>query len=83
MKNDVLDFQESRQGIYTAYHTINGKTSWKSDVNAIWYVQAFNDWAIGNIEDIGTTIREITSHGDHGDKGPFEVPNDKWMGCHH
>ena len=43
-----------RQGIYQISDPINGKQSWTSGSNAIWYEQG--DWVIGDLEDIGTNI---------------------------
>ena len=54
MKNDALSNQGFKQGIYQISQPINGKQSWTSGGNAIWYEQG--DWVIGDLEDIGTNI---------------------------
>ena len=76
--NDVLASKGSLQGIYGVYQTTNGRTSWKSGSNAIWFAPDGNDWFIGDLEDIGTETRQIKSNGDQGDRSPSDVPNDEW-----
>ena len=78
LKNDVLANQGSLQGIYGVYQTTNGRTSWKSGSKAIWFVPDWNDWAIGELKNIGTETLEIKSNGDQGDRSPSDVPNDEW-----
>ena len=78
LKNDVLASKGSLQGIYGVYQTSNGRTSWKSASKAIWYIPDYDDWSIGELEDIGTKTREIRSNGDQGDRSPSDVPNDEW-----
>ena len=78
LKNDVLASKGSLQGIYGVYQTTNGRTSWKSASKAIWYIPDYDDWAIGDLEDIGTKTREIKSNGDQSNRSPSEVPNNKW-----
>ena len=72
------DGQDKFQGIYGVFQTLNGRPSWKSASKAIWYIQEFNDWAIGELNDIGTWTRDIASFGDQGDKSPFQIPNTRW-----
>ena len=67
LKNDVLASQGSLQGIYGVYQTSNGRTSWKSASKAIWYNPDYEDWAIGELEHIGTKIEELYSFGAQGD----------------
>ena len=78
LKNDVLASKGSLQGIYGVYQTTNGRTSWKSGSNTIWYIPDYDDWAIGDLEDIGTETHEIYSYGDQGDRSPSDVPNEEW-----
>ena len=78
LKNDVLASKGSLQGIYGVYQTINGRTSWKSGSNSIWYIPDYDDWLIGDLEGIGTKTREIKSNGDQGDRSPSDVPNNEW-----
>ena len=78
LKNDGLSRYGSLQGIYGVYQTTNGRTSWKSASKAIWFVPRWYDWAIGELEDIGTKNEEIRTFGDFRDKSPSDVPNNEW-----
>ena len=78
MANEALVHQSDRQGIYQLSQEINGKPSWKSGTQAIWYYPEYKDWAIGSLSDIGTSIRGITSIGDGEYDCPQQVPKDKW-----
>ena len=78
LKNDVLASKGSLQGIYGVYQTTNGRTSWKSASKAIWFAPDWNDWAIGELKNIGTKNEEIKSNGDQGDRSPSDVPNNEW-----
>ena len=64
MKNNVLYHQGNWQGIYQISDPINGKQSWISGSNAIWYWQG--DWLIGSLEDIGTMVGSMSLFDDHG-----------------
>ena len=78
LKNDVLASKGSLQGIYALKQIINGKTSWKSASKAIWYDDVEQNWHIGNLENIGTSTREIFSNGDQSGKSPSDVPLNNW-----
>ena len=79
MANDALAEQSIRQGTYQLSEEINGKPSWKSATQAIWYYPDFKDWAIGSLSDIGTNFRGITSVDYNVENDcPQEVPKDKW-----
>ena len=78
LKNDVLASKGSLQGIYGVYQTSNGRPSWKSGSNAIWYYPRQKDWSIGELEDIGTKTSKIRAFGDFRDKSPSDVPNNEW-----
>ena len=77
LKNEVLASKKSLQGIYefSAYY---GTASWKTNSHAIWYKPSFKYWAIGDLKDIGTMVRDITSTANRSDKTPSDVPNDEW-----
>ena len=79
LKNKVVEKQGSRQGLYRVYKTVNGKASWKSISQAIWYYPSLKLWAIVDLIDIGTGTYAIRTIGDQGDKSPFDVPNGKWQ----
>ena len=63
MKNDARIKHEDKEGIYEEYETVYEKRSWKSKstTSAIWFIPAYNTWAIGNLEDIGGKRRQLTS----------------------
>ena len=79
-KNGVLLHQSSRQGIYQRAGKVNGKKSWISLSNtALWYNVASDDWMIGDVDDLGTTLGGISSTGSQGISScPYNVPNDAW-----
>ena len=79
-KNGVLLHQSSRQGIYQRAGKVNGKKSWISLSNtALWYNVASDDWMIGDVDDLGTTLGGISSIGNQGISScPYNVPNDAW-----
>ena len=55
-------FQIGLQGIYERHQTINGRSSWKSSLKAIWFEPLYHKWAIGDFENLGTTNREIWTY---------------------
>ena len=69
--------QGDRQGIYEFNGIVNGRISWKTSSQAIWYYPEFKDWAIGPLSDIGTSSRGITSVANL-DTKIFNVPNNEW-----
>ena len=78
LKNNVLSRKKSFQGIYNLHEKINGTSSWKSDFNAIWFISDDKYWAVGDLKNIGTKIRDISSSFDQNDKSPLDVENDQW-----
>ena len=78
LKNDALASHDSLQGIYRVYQTQNGGTTWKSASKAIWYLQSYNSWSIGDLDDIGTGTRKIASKEVQGDNSPADIEVDKW-----
>ena len=84
LRNDALKRQPHISGTYFISDVINGKASWTLKDNpkgynkAIWYVPKYNDWAIGPLENIGLTIRGLTTFGGQGSLDLFDVPNEKW-----
>ena len=81
LKNDALLHHSSEQGIYQRAGKVNGKTSWIStnNNNALWYDPAGEDWLIGSVDDLGTSLGGISSNGAQGRSScPYNVPNDAW-----
>ena len=80
LQNEVFEEQGSRQGIYHVTGLVNEKPLWISNKSgqAIWYIQEWDDWAIGPLENVGSTIRGLgTING--GDIFPFNIASDKWQ----
>ena len=78
LNNDAKTFQWSREGIYDEHIIVNGRKSWRSTENAIWYVPQYNSWAVGSLDAIGGTIRGITSTDGSGNNDPHNVPSNDW-----
>ena len=55
---------------------VNGKLSWTSTSSAIWYDQQGNDWNVGMLDDVGSTMAVI--YGDDGNLCPFDLPSEMW-----
>ena len=72
MKNVLLESQGKRSGSYEKSMEVNGKPSWVSNNQAIWWISEFNEWAIGDLTSLGTDIRGITAVTD--DKTKFGLP---------
>jgi hypothetical protein len=70
--------QGSRQGSYQLSNTVNGKPSWESSTQAIWYIPQFNDWGIGDKYYIGTAYRGLATEGGQGGTYPDNVASSMW-----
>ena len=55
---------------------VNGKPSWTSISQAIWYDQDFENWKVGSLNNIGSSTAGIKS-GD-GSLCPFHLPSEMW-----
>jgi len=55
LNNNPLAVHGDLQGIFQLSLTINGRPSWTSTSNAIWYSPNDRTWAIGSLEDVGTS----------------------------
>ena len=56
---------------------VNGKPSWTSKSSAIWYEQQWNNWNVGVLDDVGSTMAGIYS--DDGNLCPFDLPSEMWF----
>ena len=74
--NDALLAQGSRKGPYHNSSEVNGKASWISNSQAIWYDQTYNDWKVGPLDAIGTSTAGIRSDSVLG--CPFNMASEKW-----
>ena len=63
LKNNAATLQGARQGTFQSSSPVNGRPSWTSESQAIWYLPSYKEWAIGNLYNIGEAIRGITSQG--------------------
>ena len=63
LKNEVSEHKREFTGDYKISEIVNGKPSWKSGENAIWYAPVDNNWLIGYLNKLGE------------DDGEFFAPN--------
>ena len=61
LKNNALTAHEEKQDTYQLSSIVNGRPSWISISQAIWYIPQFKNWAVGPLESLGTTNRGISS----------------------
>ena len=76
LENNALVAQGYFEDIYHNSSMVNGKASWTSTSQAIWYDQEFSNWNIGPLDDIGTKMAGIYT--DYGSECPFDLPSEKW-----
>ena len=76
LESNAKGAQASKEGIYYNSSIVNGKPSWTSISQAIWYDQQYNDWNIGSLDDIGSSTSGIYS--DDGNLCPFHLPSEMW-----
>ena len=74
LKNIALNSQGKTQGTYQKSANVNGKPSWVSNNQAIWWIPKYSEWGIGELSSIGNEIRRITGVTD--DNKNFGLPND-------
>ena len=68
--------QGPRKGDYKISDTINGKPSWISNDQAIWWIPEFSEWGIGNLDWLESVTRGLTG-APSDDKNDFCWPHDK------
>ena len=73
LKNDILSKQGSLQGTYQKAQWVNRKSSWKTASKAVWFIPEHSTWAIGRLENIGTTYYEIAFTTSQGTKVETEA----------
>ena len=49
------------EGIYHISSMVNGKASWTSTSQAIWYEQEIDNWKIGQLGNIGSSMAVFRS----------------------
>ena len=71
-----------KQGIYSSSKgkEKNGRKYWeqKDGNQAIWYSEYYNDWLIGNIDQLGTIYSDVSSWTDLSTPCPYNEKNNKW-----
>ena len=78
MKNDALNSNGGKVGVYEKSSKVNGVVSWSSTSQAIWFLDSLKIWAIGSLENIGTemvgiaNIKEVS-------QCPFDLSSEDWM----
>ena len=77
LENNAQAAQGSMEGIYHNSSMVNGKPSWTSTSQAIWYHQSSNSWNIGFLDNIGTTL--VGFYSNHGSQCPFDLPSEIWF----
>ena len=79
LKNKAFEAQPQTQDAYRRSGWVNGKASWISEYQAIWYFPDNKEWSVGDLVNLGTWDRRISSSGDEwADKLPYEIPSDKF-----
>ena len=81
LQNYAFAYQGKSQGTYQIFRFVNERPSWifKENSKAIWYVPTYDDWAIGDLKDLGAVIRGLRTTSNHGYLNVFEVPSNKWQ----
>ena len=66
LENGVKDKQGHYEGVYTFQGYINERDSWidAEGENAIWYIPDWKDWAIGEVDRMGTKYRHMRTTND-------------------
>ena len=77
---NTLLYQGHREGIYFNSSLVNGKPSWTSTSNAIWFVKGLasysSGWMIGLLSSIGQGSPGMYSESVH--LCPFDIPSEQW-----
>ena len=78
MKNDALKSNGGKVGVYEKSSIVNGMVSWSSTSDAIWFLDSLKIWAIGSLENIGTTTAGIANNKEVS-QCPFDLSSEDWM----
>ena len=66
LKNKVSLHKIEFAGDYQISETVNGRPSWKSGENAIWYEPVGNSWLIGYWKKLGEDAGEFFARNNYG-----------------
>ena len=61
------------EGTYQLSTEVNGKESWTTSSNAIWYAPEYKLWGIGNLANKGKNVRFISSRFVYDLDQPYDV----------
>ena len=78
MNNDILKYQDKKQGTYKISSEVNGKPSWTSSSMAIWYIPESKVWGIGPVGSIGSSFIGIFGS-KNGMDYPYEIKEWKYV----
>ena len=86
MSGNVLSSQSAIfGGDYQESAIVNGYPSWINANHAIWFVTKYKNWAVGKIEDLGTTLRYLATsnyinavYNPVTEKEPFDIDSRSW-----
>ena len=76
--NLSTSLQSSRAGDYQESAIVNGHPSWSNANQAIWFVDDYDEWAVGGIEHLGTNFRGLTAKSQGGSVCPFDIDSTAW-----
>ena len=71
-------YQSAKAGDYLESATVNGHPSWINANNAIWFVDDFDDWAVGDIKERGGIFRGFSAKNQGGSVCPFDIDSTTW-----
>ena len=71
-------YQSAKAGDYLESATVNGHPSWINANNAIWFVDEFDDWAVGDIKERGGVFRGFSAKNQGGSVCPFDITSTNW-----
>ena len=75
LKNGALKFKGSLQGMYQISDLIDGKPSWTSVSNAIWYILEYDAWSIATLDYIGDSAAYMFAFDIY---GGLDDTNNQW-----
>jgi len=81
LTNGARQAQSSREGTYKRSVLVNGKPSWTTNFQAIWFVPESKFWCIGALSGIGTDVCGVSSMigiNDHFSNCAYGVPKNSW-----
>ena len=78
LKNAAATAHGSFSGTYIKSSMVNGKESWISSRNGIWFTPEY--WIISHLDYIGTNMASIYSN--FGNRCPYDLSSEHWRYYH-